>query len=225
MIKIQNISHIIMLGLIFNFALTPTVNSAPPGKLIKIVAFGDSLTAGYGVARAAAFPNQLEKKLKKLGLNVRVTNAGISGDTATGGLARLNWAVPKGTDAVILELGANDALRGVDPAKTRLSLDKIMSRLKARNIKVLIAGMIAPAGMGNKFGNAFNSIYQDLATKYDALYYPFFLHGVALNSKLNQPDGIHPNAKGVKIIVENIHPSVVKLIEQTKPAQRKASAE
>jgi len=223
--KIQNISHIIMLGLFFNFAFSPAVNSAPPTKLIKIVAFGDSLTAGYGVTRAAAFPNQLENKLKKLGFNVRVINAGISGDTATGGLARLNWAVPKDTDAVILELGANDALRGIDPAKTRQSLDKIMARLHARKIKVLIAGMIAPQGMGNKFGNAFNSIYRDLATKYGAVYYPFFLDGVALNSKLNQSDGIHPNAKGVKIIVQNIHPSVVKLINLTDQAQQKASAE
>ena len=203
-----------MAALIFNFASPAPAKSTPLKNPIKIVAFGDSLTAGYGLPRKAAFPIQLEKKLKASGQSVSVSNAGISGDTASGGLARLNWAVPEGTNAVILELGANDALRGVSPAITRRSLDKIMFRLKARSIPVLITGMIAPQGMGDKYGRAFNSIYPDLAKKYDALYYPFFLKGVALDPKLNQPDGIHPTAKGVKIIVENIGPSVLSLIKR-----------
>ena len=144
-------------------------------------------------------------------------------DTASVGLARLDWAVPKGTDAVILQLGANDALRGVNPSKTRQSLDKIVARLKKRGIEVLIAGMIAPQGMGKEFGSSFNSIYRDLATKYDTLYYPFFLDGVALDPNLNQRDGIHPNAKGVKIIVNRIEPAVLKLIQRTMATDRKAS--
>ena len=223
MINIPTISHVIMAALIFNFSGPVSATSAPLKKSIKIVAFGDSLTAGYGLPRKAAFPIQLEKKLKALGKSVSVSNAGISGDTASGGLARLDWAIPKGTNAVILELGANDALRGVSPAVTRRSLDKIMSRLKARSINVLITGMIAPQGMGDKYGMAFNSIYPDLAKKYDALYYPFFLRGVALDPKLNQPDGIHPTAKGVAVIVENIAPSVMKLIELARNRPQKTS--
>ena len=216
MIKILSISHIIALAVFFNLT-TPinaqTMNAKSP---VKIVAFGDSLTAGYGLPRAAAFPIRLEKKLKTQGYNVKIINAGISGDTTTGGLARLDWAVPKDTDAVILELGANDALRGINPAKTRKSLEKIVASLKNRNIEILIAGMIAPEGMGNQFGQAFNSIYRDLATKYGAFYYPFFLDGVALDAKLNQSDGIHPNAEGVNIIVNKITPSVHKLIKRVR---------
>ena len=216
MTKVLNISHIIIAALIFNFAVAISAIGAPTTKPIKLIAFGDSLTAGYGLPRNAAFPVQLEKSLKAQGHNVQISNAGISGDTASGGLARLDWAIPKGTDAVILELGANDALRGVTPSKTRDSLDKIMARLKARDIPVLITGMIAPQGMGDEFGEAFNSIFSDLAKKYNALHYPFFLNGVALDPKLNQPDGIHPTTKGVAIIVEKIQPSVIKLIRRVK---------
>ena len=212
-----------MLALLFNFTLFIHAGEALAGRTLKIVAFGDSLTAGYGLPRAAAFPVQLERKLKSQGHNIRIINAGISGDTASVGLARLDWAVPKGTDAVILQLGANDALRGVNPSKTRQSLDKIVARLKKRGIEVLIAGMIAPQGMGKEFGSSFNSIYRDLATKYDTLYYPFFLDGVALDPNLNQRDGIHPNAKGVKIIVNRIEPAVLKLIQRTMATDRKAS--
>ena len=214
--KISSLSHIIALACLFNFSTTVIAETTPRKAHIKIIAFGDSLTAGYGLPREAAFPVRLEKKLKKQGHNIRVVNAGISGDTATGGLARLAWAVPKDADAVILELGANDALRGVSPAKTRKSLEKIIVKLKKKNIEILIAGMIAPEGMGNKFSSDFNSIYADLAKKYDALYYPFFLDGVALDPKLNQSDGIHPNSTGVNIIVDNITPSVLKLIKRAR---------
>ncbi len=207
-------SHIIVAGLIFNFCMVMAPARVQAKSAIRIVALGDSLTAGYGLPRNAAFPKQLELELKKRGKNVRIANAGISGDTASGGLARLAWAVPKGTDAVILELGANDALRGINPAATRTALEKIVAKLKQRGIKVLIAGMIAPAGMGERYGRNFSAIYADLAVKYDAVYYPFFLKGIALDPALNLPDGLHPNKEGVKIIVRNILPSVLDLIKR-----------
>lgn len=219
-----NKTHIITALLIFNLLIPFASAHARSSGPIKIVALGDSLTAGYGLPRSAAFPVQLQKRLKKLGYNVRIINAGISGDTASGGLARLDWAVPKGTKAVILELGANDALRGVSPGKTRQSLEKIVARLKKRGIEVLITGMIAPGGLGNEFGNAFNAIYGDLAQKYDTLHYPFFLDGVALDPRLNQSDGIHPNAKGVKVIAEKIEPYVVELIERVTKSRQDAAS-
>jgi acyl-CoA thioesterase-1 len=177
-------------------------------KPLRIVAFGDSLTAGYGLPQVDAFPVVLEKALKARGYAVEIVNAGVSGDTTSGGLARLAWSVPDGTDAVILELGANDALRGMDPTLTRNNLDQIVSRLKDRNIPVLIAGMLAPRNLGTDYTRAFDSIFPEIAAKHGAPLYPFFLDGVIGNASLSLPDGIHPNAEGVRRVVERILPSV-----------------
>ena len=186
---------------------------------VNIVAFGDSLTAGYGLATNDAFPAQLQRALNAKGLAVNVVNAGVSGDTAAGGLARLDWSVPDGTDAVILELGANDALRGFDPAITRKALDTMLRRFQARKISVLLCGMVAPPNLGVEYGRAFNSIYPDLATQTGAILYPFFLTGVAANPKLNQSDGLHPTAAGVAVIVERIMPDVEQLIARVKESR------
>jgi acyl-CoA thioesterase-1 len=183
-------------------------------KPVRIVAFGDSLTAGYRLAREEAFPAQLERRLKASGLKVEVINAGVSGDTTAAGLARLDWAVPDGTDAVILELGANDALRGLDPALARRNLETIIKRLKAKGIDVLLAGMLAPANYGEAYATAFNAIYPELAQEHELLFYPFFLQGVAMRHNLNLDDGLHPNAKGVAVIVDGIGPKVEELIRR-----------
>ena len=175
---------------------------------VKIVMLGDSLSAGLGLPAAAAFPAQLEKALKDKGLNVSINNAGVSGDTASGGLDRLDWSVPVGTQGVILELGANDALRGIDPKVTRAALDEILKRLKARDIAVLLCGMVAPPNYGAEYATKFNAIFPDLAKKYEVPLYPFFLDGVAANTKLNQADGMHPTAAGIAVIVERILPTV-----------------
>jgi acyl-CoA thioesterase-1 len=174
----------------------------------RIVVLGDSLSAGLGLPAAAAFPAQLEKALKDKGLNAAIDNAGVSGDTASGGLDRLDWSVPVGTQGVILELGANDALRGIDPKVTRAALEDILKRLKARHVAVLLCGMVAPPNYGADYAAQFNTIFPDLAKKYDVPLYPFFLDGVAANTKLNQADGMHPTAAGVAIIVEHILPAV-----------------
>ena len=180
------------------------VDSAP----IKMVVLGDSLSAGHGLSGSDAFPAKLQKALKAKGIAVDMTNAGVSGDTATGGRDRLDWSVPQGTQAVIVELGANDALRGTDPAVTRKALADILAQLKMRGIAVMLCGMIAPPNYGAEFAVRFNSIYPDLANAYDVPLYPFFLEGVAADAKLNQADGMHPTAEGVDIIVKNILPSV-----------------
>jgi acyl-CoA thioesterase I len=189
-------------------------------RVVNIVAFGDSLTAGYGLAANEAFPAQLQRALTAKGLAVNVANAGVSGDTTAGGLARLDWSVPDGTDAVILELGANDALRGFDPAVTRQALDAMLRRLQERKISVLLCGMVAPPNMGVEYGRAFNTIYPDLAAQAGALLYPFFLTGVAADPKLNQRDGLHPTAAGVAVIVDRILPQVEELIARAKGARR-----
>jgi acyl-CoA thioesterase-1 len=182
--------------------------SAAPGRTIKLVALGDSLTAGYGLPQSAAFPTVLEAALRARGHAVEVANAGVSGDTASGGLDRLDWSVPDGTDGVILELGANDMLRGTNPDVTRRALDDILSRLKARNIPVLIAGMYAGRNLGPDYVGRFDAIYPELAQKYGTVLYPFFLDGVAGQAKLALPDGLHPTAEGVRIVVDRILPSV-----------------
>jgi acyl-CoA thioesterase I len=186
---------------------------------VNIVAFGDSLTAGYGLAPNEAFPAQLQRALDAKGLTAKVVNAGVSGDTAVGGLSRLDWSVPDGTDAVILELGANDALRGFDPAITRKALDAMLRRFQERKISVLLCGMLAPPNMGAEYGRAFNVIYPDLAAQTGAILYPFFLAGVAADSKLNQGDGLHPTAAGVAVIVDRILPQVEQLIARTKESR------
>ena len=181
---------------------------ARAARPLKLVAFGDSLTAGYRLAPDAAFPAVLERVLRAKGRAVEVANAGVSGDTTTGGLDRLDWSVPDGTDGVILELGANDMLRGTDPAVPRKALDAILSRLKARGILVLLAGMRASANLGPDYGARFDAIYPDLAQRYGLILYPFFLAGVAGDRSLNLEDGVHPNRQGVERIVEGILPSV-----------------
>jgi acyl-CoA thioesterase-1 len=178
-----------------------------------IVALGDSLTAGYGLPPEDAFPAQLEARLKRQGTDARVVNAGVSGDTSTGGLARLDWALADAPDLVIVELGANDALRGISPALTRANLDAILARLVAQGVKVLLTGMRAPPNLGRDYGGEFDVIYPELAAKHRVALYPFFLEGVAAEPGLNQHDGIHPNAEGVAIIVERLAPHVLALID------------
>jgi acyl-CoA thioesterase-1 len=186
----------------------PAIAQTPSNGPIKLVVLGDSLSAGLGLPAADAFPAQLEKALKDKGLNVAVGNAGVSGDTTSGGLDRLDWSVPEGTAGVILELGANDALRGTDPKVTRTALDDIIKRLTARHVAVLLCGMLSPPNYGADYAAQFNAIYPDLAKKYGVPLYPFFLDGVAADSKLNQADGMHPTAAGVAVIVKKILPTV-----------------
>lgn len=188
-------------------------------KPVKIVVLGDSLSAGYGLPAEAAFPARLAAALKAKDANVSIANAGVSGDTASGGRDRLDWSVPDGTDAVIVELGANDALRGLDPDLTRKALDTILSRLKERRIAVLLAGMKAPRNMGADYARAFDAIYPQLAETYGAVFYPFFLEGVAADAALNQNDGMHPNAAGVDAIVKGILPKVEELIARVRAAR------
>jgi acyl-CoA thioesterase I len=203
-------------------ALAPLANATAHAaeRPLSIVALGDSLTAGYGLPANDAFPVQLQHALAAKGVAVRIANAGVSGDTTSGGLSRLDWSVPDGTDAVILELGANDALRGLDPMVARKALDSMLRRLAERKIPVLLCGMVAPPNLGAEYGRAFNSIYSDLATQYGAILYPFFLTGVAADAKLNQRDGLHPTAAGVAVIVERIMPQVEQLIARVKAAEK-----
>jgi acyl-CoA thioesterase-1 len=182
---------------------------------ITILALGDSLTVGYGLAPEEAFPVKLEAALNAKGHDVRIINAGVSGDTASAGRDRLDWALTEDVDAIIVELGANDALRGVDPNITRTALEDILRKLQARKLPVLIAGMKAPRNLGSEYAASFDAIFPDLAKAYGTGLYPFFLAGVATDPSLNQGDGIHPNAKGVDIIVSSILPEVEKLISKT----------
>lgn len=184
---------------------------------LKVVALGDSLTAGYNLAAADAFPSVLEAALKARGLPVSIENAGVSGDTATGGLERLDWSVPDGTDAVIVELGANDALRGLNPALTEKALDEIITRLKARRIAVLLAGMRAPRNNGEAYAKEFDAIYPRLAGKHGVVLYPFFLDGIVGDPKLNLADMIHPNPAGVRVIVERILPTIESFLRAVPP--------
>lgn len=186
---------------------------------LRLVAFGDSLTAGLGLPADQAFPARLQAALKAKGHDVLIENAGVSGDTTSAGLARLDWSVPQGTDGVILELGANDALRGINPAITEKALDSMLGRLKGRNIPVLLAGMLAPPNLGPAYGAQFNAIYGHLAEKYQVPLYPFFLDGVAGQPGLNQPDGLHPTSAGVDVIVEKMLPAVEAFVEKIKAAK------
>lgn len=193
--------------------LMPTLAAAADNaRPLRIVALGDSLTAGLGLPAQAAFPAKLQNSLKNKQIDVEITNAGVSGDTTSGGRERLDWSVPDGTDAVILELGANDALRGIDPAVTRAALEDILKRLQARKIAVMLCGMLAPPNYGAEYAARFNAIYPELARQYDVPLYPFFLDGVAADKTLNQADGMHPTAQGVEVIVSRILPAVEALI-------------
>jgi acyl-CoA thioesterase I len=193
----------------------PHANEAAPREPV-IVAFGDSLTAGLGLAESEAFPAQLEQALRARGQDVKIVNAGVSGDTAAAGLARLNWALPDDASAVIIELGANDALQGLDPQATKAALEKIITEVKARGLLILLAGMEAPPNMGKDYATAFRALYADLAQRYDLVFYPFFLDGVALDDRLTLDDGMHPNAQGVARIVQGILPKVEELLARAK---------
>lgn len=190
---------------------------------IRVMAFGDSLTHGYGLAPGETFPEQLEAALRDDGFDVTVLNAGNSGDTTAGGLARLDWALADDPDAVILELGANDGLRGLDPEATYANLDAMLAKLLNAGVPVLLAGMLAPPNLGREYGEAFNAIYPRLAAEHGVPLYPFFLEGVAAQRALNQGDGIHPNAKGVAEIVAGIKPYVVDLLKSEALAGRAAA--
>lgn len=204
-----------------SLALSPAaaVAQTAPKAATEVVAFGDSLSAGFGVGPGESFPEQLQAALVAKGYAVTVSNAGVSGDTTTGGLARLDWSVPDTANLVILELGANDALRGIAPAISERNLDAMLKRLKERRIPVLLAGMIAPPNMGPDYAAAFNPIYARLASTYGVSLYPFFLDGSAGEAALTQADGMHPNPKGVAVIVERILPAVIKELDAlAKPA-------
>lgn len=199
-------------------AVAPSAAAEP----LRLMAYGDSLTHGYGLPDGETFPDQLEAELQAEGLNVEVLNAGNSGETTAGGLARLDWALADRPDAVILELGANDGLRGLDPEATYDNLDAILERLSEEGLPVLLAGMLAPPNLGPEYTEAFNAIYPQLAKKHEVPLYPFFLDGVAMVPELNQPDGIHPNARGVAEIVERITPHVVRFLEARELAEQPA---
>jgi acyl-CoA thioesterase-1 len=201
-------------------AAFPAAPLAAADRPVTIVALGDSLTAGFGLAAADAFPAKLQKALAGKGIAATIVNAGVSGDTASGGLARLAWSVPDDAEGVIVELGANDALRGVDPAVPRAALDAILRRLKERGIPVLLCGMLSPPNLGADYARAFNAIYPDLVKTYDPVFYPFFLDGILANRRFIQGDGLHPTAAGVDAIVANVLPKVEELIGRIRARRR-----
>jgi acyl-CoA thioesterase-1 len=215
----RSIFKTILSALALAMTLAHGANAAE--RMVRILAFGDSLTQGYGVPPGMDFPTKLEQALKQKGLNVTVLNAGVSGDTSAGGLARLDWSLgdaKNAPDAAIVELGANDGLRGLAPAEMEKNLDGILGRLKARKIPVLLAGMKSPRNFGASYASEYDAVFPRLAKKYGVLFYPFFLEGVALDRALVQPDGLHPNPKGVDVIVKNVAPLAVKLVQEAQSA-------
>jgi acyl-CoA thioesterase-1 len=202
-------------GIVLTIAFVPA-NAAEMSKPV-IVVLGDSLAAGLGLPEEQSFPAQLENALRTKGQNAKIANAGVSGDTAANGLARLDWAVPPETDAVIVEFGANDALQGLPPEATKNALEEILKRLRAKGLPVLLAGMEAPRNMGKEYVEEFRAVYRDLAARYSLVFYPFFLDGVALDASLMQGDGLHPNAQGVAKIVDGILPKVEELLAKIPP--------
>jgi acyl-CoA thioesterase-1 len=195
-------------------AVLATASHAAAARTLRLVALGDSLTAGLGLAPGKAFPDRLEAALRAKGWDVKVINAGVSGDTAADGLARYEWAVPPNADALIIELGANDMLRGLKPEATKATLAAILDKARAAHLPTLFAGMRAAPNLGPEYADQFSAIYPALAKAYDVPLYPFFLDGVAGDPKLNQPDGLHPTADGVEVIVQKILPSVEALMKQ-----------
>lgn len=185
---------------------------AGAGERPTVLALGDSLTAGYGLPSDQAFPAQLEAALAARGIDAKVVNGGVSGDTSAGGLARLDWLLGDKPDLVIVELGANDGMRGLDPDVTRDNLDKILTRIRAAGARILLAGMMAPPNLGGDYGEKFNALYPDLARKHGTAFYPFFLDGVVMDPSLNQQDGIHPSAEGVAVIVGKMLPDVIAVL-------------
>lgn len=199
-------------------AMSGAPAAAAPAAPPRILAFGDSLTAGLGLMPEQALPARLQARLAARGVSAQVVNGGVSGETTADGLARLDWALNDRPDIVLLELGANDALRGIDPKLAFANLDKMLARLKADGIKVLLIGMLAPANWGRDYQSEFDAIYPKLAEKHHVPLYPFILDGVATDASLNQPDGLHPNARGVEVIVDRLAPYVERLLS-TKGAQ------
>jgi acyl-CoA thioesterase-1 len=194
------------------FGLSGSVNAET--RPLRILAFGASIIAGYGLDAQDALPAQLEKALRARGIDAMVINSGVSGETSAGGLARLDWALADDPDLVIVDLGGNDALRGIDPKTTEANLDAIVARLQQEKRGVLIAGMLAPPNLGADYAAAFNAVFRNVAERHDVVLYPFILDGVVMDPELNQEDGIHPNAAGVKVIVERMLPSVLQAIER-----------
>ncbi|MGN6516364.1 MAG: arylesterase [Rhizomicrobium sp.] len=205
----------------FVLIVTLLVSTSAFAAPVKILALGTSLTQGYGLPPGTEIPAVLQSELKKKGIDATVINAGVSGDTSAGGLSRLDWSLADHPDAAMIELGSNDALRGIDPASTERNLSAIIAQLTAKHIPVLLLGMRAPKNFGPEYEAKFNAIYPDLARRYNVLLYPFVLDGVALNPKLNQKDDIHPNPAGVKIIVSKILPDVLKLVSQARTRNAK----
>jgi acyl-CoA thioesterase-1 len=205
-----------ILGLVLSSVLLVAPLRAGAAGPVKILAFGTSLTQGYGLPPGTEFTVVLQQRLKQAGINAVLVNAGVSGDTSSDGLSRLDWSLADHPDAVILEMGSNDALRGIDPALTEKNISTILAKLKAAHLPVLLLGMEAPRNLGPEYQKAFDPIYPKLAKQYGVLLYPFVLDGVALNPKLNQADGMHPNPAGVKIIVDRMLPYVEKLAAEAK---------
>ncbi|MGB0926066.1 MAG: arylesterase [Pikeienuella sp.] len=206
-----------VIGLFTSAAVISGALSSVSADQIKIVALGDSLTQGYGLPAEQGFTAQLQRWLHENGApEVRIINAGVSGDTTAGGLARFEWSLAEGGDAVIVELGGNDLLRAIDPTSSRANLDGILSKAAARSLPVLLTGMKAPTNYGTEFKQQFDAMYPELAAKYDAIYDPFFLEGMVGQTGLFQADGIHPNREGVAFLVERFGPIVLKLIERAQ---------
>ncbi|HEX2592225.1 MAG TPA: arylesterase [Rhizomicrobium sp.] len=201
-----------LLVLLFTLLIGSPALAAP----VKILAIGTSLTQGYGLPPGTEIPVVLEAQLKATHIDAKVINAGVSGDTSSGGLARLDWSLADHPNVAMVELGSNDALRGVPPRVTEKNLSAILAKLKAAHIPVLLLGMQAPRNLGPEYAKEFDPIYPRLAKQYGVALYPFVLDGVALNPKLNQADGIHPNPAGVKIIVGKLLPYVKTLVAQVK---------
>lgn len=208
------------LGFFASLAITALLSAGfARAEPVKLVGFGDSLMAGYQLPAADAFPVKLEKALREKGHDVEIANAGVSGDTSSGGLARLDWSIPEGTDGVILELGANDALRGIAPEETEKNLDAMLTRLRERGIAVLLAGMMAPPNMGADYAERFNGIYKRLADKHGVPLYPFFLDGVVTHANLQIEDGMHPNPEGVDVMVRSFLPAAEAFLASIKAGE------
>ncbi|MCK4507423.1 MAG: arylesterase [Desulfuromonadales bacterium] len=216
--------------LMFLFVAVPTfANPLLPDPLLPdplspdpfvVLVLGDSLTAGYGLEQDESFPVQLEVRLRSAGYDVNVINAGVSGDTTAGGLARIEWALADQPDIVIVALGANDALRGLDPTQSYKNLDALLTRLSTAECRIILAGMLAPRNLGPEYSARFDQIYPDLAQRFNLLFYPFFLEGVAMDPRLNQADGIHPNLTGVRVIVAGIQPLVITALDEVRVSAR-----
>lgn len=209
----------VLTGLVALPSLALANQNAVSDRPLAVVGFGDSLMSGFQLPIQDSFTAQLEKALKDKGVNVTITNAGVAGETTTDGVSRLDWSVPEGTDLVILEFGANDALRGIDPAISEKNLSDILEKLKQRNVQVILAGMLAPPNMGNDYAQKFNAIFPRLAEKYDVPLYPFFMDGVATVKSLQLADGEHPNTEGVAKMVEGFLPLMEKTISQRTASQ------